>query len=84
MPLETVPQLPHQDYSLDLHHHVSVTEWELCEESYQTAMDWDAWAEQQAEAAAERFYEQGTPELWAEEERDRMIDALGYGPPPGW
>lgn len=55
MPLETAPQLAHEDYGLTLHFHASVTEWELCDENHQEALDWDQWAEQQAEQATARF-----------------------------
>lgn len=41
-------------------------------------------AEIYAEDAWLRAAEAGTPETWEEENRDRMIEACGYGPPPGF
>lgn len=36
-----------------------------------------------AENAWLRHAEQGNPDTWADEDRERMTEALGYGPPPG-
>jgi len=44
----------------------------------------EAAAEIYAEGAWLRAAEAGTPDTWADEDRERMIDALGYGPPPGF
>jgi hypothetical protein len=47
----------------------------------------EAATEQAAEIDAEnawlRAAEAGTPDTWAEENLERMIEACGYGPPPG-
>lgn len=40
--------------------------------------------ERYAEGAWLRAAESGNPDTWADEERERTIDALGYGPPPGY
>lgn len=69
-----IPHVPHR--------HSSVAEVRAC--WFQLEDDrTQAAAEAYAEGAWLRAAEAGTLETWAEEDRDRLIDLYGYGPPPG-
>jgi hypothetical protein len=68
------------------HPHTSVQEAVDCQTQFEIDEADAQWAasELYAENAAVRAAEAGTPETWREEDLDRMVDALGYGPPPGF
>jgi hypothetical protein len=68
------------------HPHETVCEAVDCQTQFEIdeADAQQAAAELYAENAWLRAAEAGTPETWREEDFDRMVDALGYGPPPGF
>ncbi len=63
--------------------HASADHVDFCR-SRTADMDAEAKAEIDAEGAWLRAAEAGTPDTWADEDRDRAIEALGYGPPAGF
>lgn len=68
---ETLPQIPHEGYNLDLHFHPSVTELEICEEIHQEWLDWETESELAAERRVEEYFEnQGYWEARLQEEEE--------------
>lgn len=65
------------------HRHSSVDEVYICWLEFVGAVD-DAQAENDAENAWLKAAEAGTPDTWADSDRDRLIELYGYGPPPGF
>lgn len=69
----------HRMTGTDPHPHDTVVEARECADFSAQAAD-EVWAE----GAWLRAAEAGTPDTWADEDRERMTEVLGYGPPPSF